>query len=98
MANWLVTVNYDEFDLEKAFDALPVIYWKNSVKTEGKGLQINDIVFVYVTKPISKVVYQFRVSGFASPSEYPLTQKAFWKDTTQLASIKNYAVFEKLKN
>lgn len=97
MANWLVTVNYDEFDLEKAFDALPVIYWKNSVKTEGKGLQINDIVFVYVTKPISKVVYQFRVTGFASPSGYPLTQKVFWKDTTQLANIKNYAVFKKLK-
>ncbi|WP_017388677.1 HNH endonuclease [Acinetobacter calcoaceticus] len=97
MANWLVTVNYDDFDLEKAFDALPVIYWKNSVKTEGKGLQINDIVFVYVTKPISKVVYQFRVTGFASPSEYPLTQKVFWKDTTQLANIKNYAVFKKLK-
>jgi len=97
MANWLVTVNYDEFDLEKAFDVLPVIYWKNSVKTEGKGLQINDIVFVYVTKPISKVVYQFRVSGFASPSEYPLTQKAFWKDTKQPANIKGYAVFEKLK-
>lgn len=97
MANWLVTVNYDEFDLEKAFDALPVIYWKNSVKTEGKGLQINDIVFAYVTKPISKVVYQFRVSGFASPSEYPLTQKAFWKDTKQPANINGYAVFEKLK-
>lgn len=97
MANWLVTVNYDEFDLEKAFDALSVIYWKNSVKTEGKGLQRNDIVFVYVTKPISKVVYQFRVSRFASPSEYPLTQKAFWKDTKQSANIKGYAVFEKLK-
>jgi 5-methylcytosine-specific restriction protein A len=46
MANWLVTVNYDEFDLEKAFDALPEIYWKNSATTEGKGLQINDIVYV----------------------------------------------------
>lgn len=97
MANWLVTVNYDEFDLEKAFNILPVIYWKNSVKTVGKGLQINDIVFVYVTKPISKVVYQFRVSKFASPSEYPLAQKVFWKDTTQLTNIKSYAVFEKLK-
>lgn len=97
MANWLVTVNYDEFDLEKAFDALPEIYWKNSATTEGKGLQINDIVYVYVTQPISKVMYQFKVIGHADPSEYPLAQKAFWKDRTQLNSIKGYAVFEKLK-
>ena len=97
MANWLVTVNYDEFDLEKAFDALPEIYWKNSATTEGKGLQIKDIVYVYVTQPISKVMYQFKVIGHADPSEYPLAQKAFWKDRTQLNSIKGYVVFEKLK-
>lgn len=97
MANWLVTVNYDEFDLEKAFDALPEIYWKNSATTEGKGLQINDIVYVYVTQPISKVMYQFKVIGHADPSEYPLAQKAFWKDRTQLNSIKGYVVFDKLK-
>lgn len=97
MVNWLVTVNYDEFDLEKAFDALPKIYWKNSATTEGKGLQINDIIYVYVTQPISKVMYQFKVIGHADPSEYPLAQKAFWKDRTQLNSIKGYAVFEKLK-
>lgn len=97
MANWLVTVSFDEFDLEKAFEELPTIYWKNSAMTEGKGLQINDIVYVYVTQPISKVMYQFKVIGHADPSEYPLAQKAFWKDRTQLNSIKGYAFFEKLK-
>jgi 5-methylcytosine-specific restriction protein A len=50
MANWLVTVNYAEFDLEAAYDALPQIYWRIS-HYEGKGLQINDIVHVYVTNP-----------------------------------------------
>lgn len=97
MANWLVTVNYAEFDLEAAYDALPQIYWKNSAISEGKGLQLNDIVHVYVTQPISKVMYQFKVIGHADKSEYPLAQKAFWKDTTQLDSIKGYAIFEKLK-
>lgn len=61
MANWLVTINYDEFDLEKAFEVLPIIYWKNSATSEGKGLQLNDIVHVYVTQPISRVMYQFKV-------------------------------------
>lgn len=97
MANWLVTVNLDEFDLENAFEALSIIYWKNSAMTEGKGLQLNDIVHAYVTQPISKVMYQFKVIGQADKSEYPLAQKVFWKDRTQLDSIKGYAVFEKLK-
>lgn len=97
MANWLVTVNYNEFDLEKAFDTLSTILWKNSSTLEGKGLQINDMVYVYVTKPISKVMYQFKVIAHADKSEYPVAQKAFWKDKTQLGSIKEYAVFEKLQ-
>ena len=42
-------------------------------------------------------MYQFKVIGHADQSEYPLAQKAFWKDRTQLNSIKGYAVFEKLK-
>ena len=97
MANWLVTVNYNEFDLEKAFEELSTFFWKNSSTLEGKGLQINDMVYVYVTKPISKVMYQFKVIAHADKSEYPVAQKAFWKDKTQLGSIKEYAVFEKLQ-
>ena len=97
MANWLVTVDFDDFELDKAFEALPVIYWKNSTTNKDKGLQLNDIVYVYVTKPISKVMYQFKVIGHADKAEYPIAQKAFWKDTTQLDSIKGYAIFEKLK-
>jgi 5-methylcytosine-specific restriction enzyme A len=97
MANWLVTVNYDDFELDKAFDALPEIYWKDSTINKDKGLQLNDIVYVYVTKPVSKVMYQFKVIGHADKSKYPLAQKAFWKDLTQFGSIKSYAVFEKLK-
>ena len=97
MANWLVTVDFDDFELDKAFEALPVIYWKNSTTNKDKGLQLNDIVHVYVTQPISKVMYQFKVIGHADKSEYPLAQKAFWKDKTQLDSIKGYAIFEKLK-
>ncbi|MCO8069368.1 HNH endonuclease [Acinetobacter lwoffii] len=97
MANWLVTVNYAEFDLEAAYDALPQIYWKNSATSEGKGLQLNDIVHVYVTQPISKVMYQFKVIGHAENSEYPVSQKVFWSDKKKIESyLGGYSVFEKL--
>lgn len=98
MANWLVTVNYDEFDLEKAYEALPTIYWKNSVTSEGKGLQINDIVHVYVTQPISKVMYQFKVIRQADNTEYPVAQKVFWSDKEKIENYPGgYSIFEKLK-
>ena len=97
MANWLVTVNYAEFDLEAAYDALPQIYWKNSATSEGKGLQINDIVHVYVTQPISKVMYQFKVLGHAENPEYPVAQKVFWSDKKKIESyLGGYSIFEKL--
>lgn len=97
MANWLVTVNYEDFQLDKAFDALPQIYWKNTTSKQDKGLQLNDIVHVYVTKPISKVIYQFKVIGHVDKTEYPLAQKAFWKNSKQVDSIEGYAIFEKLQ-
>lgn len=96
MANWLVTVDYNDFELDKAYDGLTQIYWKNSTTNHEKGLQLNDIVYIYVTKPVSKVMYQFRVIGHTDRSEYPHAQKMFWKDTTQLDSIKGYAIFEKI--
>lgn len=97
MANWLVTVNYDQFDLEKAYEVLPTIYWKNNTINTEKGFQINDIVHVYVTKPISQVVYQFKVIGHAHAEDYPLMQKSFWKDASQLSHIKHYAILDKVK-
>ena len=98
MANWLVTVNYNEFDLEKAFEVLPIIYWKNSATSEGKGLQLNDIIHVYVTQPISRVMYQFKVIGQAENKEYPVAQKAFWSDKKNIQGyLGGYSIFEKLK-
>ena len=44
MANWLVTVDYDDFELDKAFDALPQIYWKNSTTNQDKGLCLSKAI------------------------------------------------------
>lgn len=98
MANWLVTVNYAEFNLEAAYEALQEIYWKNSATSEGKGLQLNDIVYVYVTQPVSKVIYQFKVIGEAENRNYPTKQKDFWSDQKKIKDYTGgYAIFEKLK-
>lgn len=97
MANWLVTVNYSDFNLEQAYETLPKIYWKNKVEDLNKGLQINDIVYVYVTQPIAKVMYRFRVTDLVENSEYPIEQKFFWANKQRFQDYSGrYAIFEKL--
>lgn len=97
MANWLITVNCEVFALDKAFDVLDQIYWKNDFKTEGKGLQEGDVVYAYVTKPESKVMYQFKVIGRADHTQYPSAQREFWNDPTEFSTVQSYAIFEKIK-
>lgn len=98
MANWLISVNYSKFNLEKAFDELRQIYWKNDVKHCAKGLQLNDIAYVYVTLPRAKIIYQLHVVGFAEKSEYPVAQKAYWRDAKDLDDYTGaYAILNPVK-
>lgn len=98
MANWLVTVDYDDFELDKAFEALPVIYWKNKGDNDNVGFQQNDIVYVYVAgKKYGKVQYQFKVISQANSSDYPPTQRAYWKNKEEINSyFGKFSILEKL--
>lgn len=97
MANWLITVNYDEFDLENAYEDLSVIYWSRLSKSKDAGFQVNDIVYIYVTKPVSKVLYKFKVID-QSDNYYPIEQRKYWKNKEEIDSYKgDFSVFEKLK-
>lgn len=96
MANWLVTVNYDEFDLEKAYEKLPVIYWSKRGENDDAGFQVGDIVYIYVTQPISKVMYQFKVID-QSDNYYPIEQREYWKKKEEIDSYTgNFSVLEKI--
>lgn len=98
MANWLLTVNYDQFDLASAYDALSVIYWKNDVETYDAGLQLNDIVYIYVTGKTAKVMYQMRVTtAQVNNTEYPIAQKDFWIDKAQIEQYKGkFSILKKI--
>ncbi|SDC10151.1 HNH endonuclease [Acinetobacter boissieri] len=98
MANWLITCNYQTFNLEKAYDELSEIYWKNDVTNTDKGFQVGDIVYIYITAPISKIVYQFKVIEHTPNDKYPSAQLLFWKNLTDLKQYRgNFSVFKKLK-
>lgn len=88
-----MAVDHKTFDIEKAQAELSEIYW---VKHNFKH-QINDVIFCYVTSPISKIMYQFQVIGFAENSKRPTVQEKYWRDKKTLASYKgDYIILQKI--
>lgn len=53
MQRWILSANPKYFDHKKAFEIYGYIDWKQTRKYE-----IGDIVYIYVTKPIAKIVYR----------------------------------------
>ena len=96
MANWLISVKYEEFDLESAYEELPVIYWSNHAENQNAGFQLGDHVYIYVTQPVSKVMYQFKVLD-QSGNNYPIEQRKYWKMKEEIDSYTgNFSVFQKV--
>ncbi|WP_151751931.1 HNH endonuclease [Acinetobacter bereziniae] len=96
MANWLISVKYEEFDLESAYEELPVIYWSKHAENQNAGFQLGDQVYIYVTQPISKVMYQFKVID-QSDNNYPIEQSKYWKEKEGLNSYTgDFSVFQKI--
>ncbi|MHA3091314.1 HNH endonuclease [Acinetobacter brisouii] len=89
MANWLASVNPKTYDITKAFHELPEVYW-------GLGKykhQVNDIIYLYVTGPVAKVMYKFQVVRHALNDEYPKNQEIYWKNREKLEGYQGeYAV------
>lgn len=53
---YLVPANPMYYDLEHAFNNSDTINWK-----QGRGIKVNDIIFMYVAKPIQTILYMCKV-------------------------------------
>ena len=62
---WIIPANPKYFDIEKALKENSTIMWKQST-----DIKINDIVYVYVAKPYSSIMYKFKVIEVNIPYEY----------------------------
>lgn len=51
---WLISCNTKYYDIESAFEDLSVLNWKQA----AKEIQIGDIVYIYVGKPVSAIKYK----------------------------------------
>ncbi len=50
---WVITCNTKMFDIQRAFEKLSTIDWKQSA-----NMQVGDTVFIYIGKPIMAICYQ----------------------------------------
>lgn len=62
---WLVPANPKYYDIASAFNENDEIIWKQS-----SNIHVNDIVYLYVAKPYSKILYKCKVVEANIPYEY----------------------------
>ena len=62
---WIIPANPKYYDTEHAFDEKSEIDWK-----QGTGIKTGDIVFMYVTAPVSAILYECRVTRTNIPYDY----------------------------
>lgn len=72
---WIVPCNLKMYDVFGAFDSLGKVDWKQTNKNVEKG----DIVYIYVGKPISAIVFKCVVNK-ANIHVYEIDDSAFAKN------------------
>ena len=93
---WIVPANPKYFDIDKALKENNTIMWKQST-----DIKINDIVYIYVGKPYSSIMYKFKVIEVNIPYEYKdknLKIKKAMKIDLLIRYEKGILPFSKLKD
>ena len=91
--NWLIPSNPNVYDSISAFNSLEFVDWKQNV-----NYKIGDIVFIYLTKPIQKIMIKTQVVKVDIPFNETIEDKVFWTDENQygLSKEKHFARFKLL--
>ena len=84
MASWLIPVNPAIYNIEGAFDELSEISWKKN----NFDFQVDDLIYLYVTEPIGKIMYLYKVTGFLDKDNYSLGNKGYWLEKVELEKYK----------
>lgn len=89
MENWIMSANPKYFNHKQAFEKHGYIDWKQTRKyVEG------DIVYIYATKPISKIAYKTIVEKANMTAEQITDMSEFWVNKSEQS--KNFPLFVRL--
>jgi 5-methylcytosine-specific restriction enzyme A len=74
--HWIISANPKMYDHASSFEHFGYIDWR-----QGNGtFEVNDIVFIYSTRPISMIQYKCRVEKTNLYSPNIRNDKDYWKD------------------
>jgi len=82
--NWMIAANGKMYDHASAFQKWGYIDWKQSANFE-----INDIVYIYCTKPYKRVMYKTKVIEINKFFAECQDDKEFWFDLKEYENAKS---------
>lgn len=82
--NWMISANGKMYDHASAFQKWGYIDWKQSANFE-----INDIIYIYCTKPYQKIMYKTKVIEINKVFIECQDDKEFWYDLNEYESAKS---------
>ncbi|MGE4572568.1 MAG: HNH endonuclease [Candidatus Izemoplasmatales bacterium] len=89
--DWLIPSNPNVYDSISAFNSLEFVDWKQNV-----NYQIGDVIFIYLTKPIQRIMIKAQVIEVDIPFSKTIDDKVFWTDENQFGFSKE-KLFSRLK-
>lgn len=89
MENWIIPCNPNFYDVIGAFTKLKRIDWKQSMK----NINVGDIVYIYVGKPIMAILFKCKVRKI-NLSEIEIDDREFVIDGTNYERYGNHMELE----
>lgn len=89
---WTISCNIEEYDIIRAFRELKVIEWKQVLN----NVAVNDIVYIYVGKPYSQILYKCRINK-VNLEKVTIDDKNYWKNPNDFGTYKRYMEIEFIK-
>lgn len=77
--NWLISANASTYDHTSSFEHFGYIDWR-----QGNGkFKVNDIVYIYCTRPLKKIQYKCRVEKIDLDSNNIRNDEEYWVDKSE---------------
>ena len=92
MTNWIIPCNPKNYDVIGAFQKLKQIDWKQSMKNIDTG----DIVYIYVSRPYQKIMFQCVVVKTNLP-RVEIDDDIFVEDGTPFVGYGNHMRLQLIK-
>lgn len=75
MNYWIITSNEEKFRLGDLLKECNIVDWR-----QNNSFEINDIVYIYSTKPFQRIRFKMQVIGVNIPSKEYINDSKFWVD------------------